>query len=680
MMMINVKGDRFRVENDLFLRELAVDAGGLRTVSVFNKKNGREYEIRPDAADFQVSLNTNVVTSFSKPEVHILNGNLVDPEKVLEFEGHQINKGDLDSEILELSFLCSKYDAHIKVYFQIYPDLPGCVKWMEFECLKDELHISRLFFEILNTCPGEFVDAEFYKKQGTALAPPNFAACGDEDIIQVHNLKLDEGMFVGNSAPGPLRYYMVYPHWASGISCGYSMSGGDFNKFLKAGETFTTDKAYLYLYEGARDDSGNRDGFRELIRRSLPVCPDNGGVMYCTWLPFLKNINEELLLDLADRAAALGFTWFVVDDGWFNNDNWKVDAEKFPNGLEVISERVRANGMKFGLWFNIGNDYGAVGSRPEDNARDAHGNPKRFGFGGDYTCRCMASKHRDFIVEKLGQLAEQYKVDYFKLDFSSILSPYGMTPYGCSATDHEYHHDASDSVFEQYASMMHFRNELKERFPDLVIDFSFETFGTEAPSISALMFSELHHVSNMNTLRPEMLDARKIRNTLYNYSTVLPNERILGSLICLQNSKDIEHLMTAFIGTPLVAGDLRLITEDNLAEIKNVCLNLNMLIANGILGEFHKFKGDQYIRHDEWDGFSRYSNDGRGMICLFRNGDACGEVEIAVPGLPEGRYILKDMVTNEQAAVYDSAELSSGIIVQWRGESCRAFTFALENN
>ncbi len=678
--MISVRGDRFRIENNLFLRELTVDGDGLRTISVLNKKNGREYEKRPNEADFQVTLNTQTVVSFNKPEIHILDGNKVEHEKVLEFADYRINRVNSGSEILELYFLCPKANARIKVYFQIYPDLPGCVKWMKFECLEGELHISRLLFEILNTCPGQFVDAEFYKKQGTVLAPPNFADCGDEDIIQIHNLKLNEGMLVGNSAPGPLRYYMVYPHWGTGISCGYSMSSGEFNKFLKAGENFISDKAYLYLYEGHKDDSGNHNGFRELIRRSLPTCPDNGGVMYCTWLPFLKNINEKLLLDLADRAAALAFTWFVVDDGWFTNNNWQVDAKKFPSGLEAISERVKANGMKFGLWFNIGNDYGAPGSRPEDNARDSHGTPKCFGFGSNYTCRCMASKHRDFLVDKLGKLAEQYKVDYFKLDFSSILSPYGMTPYGCAATSHDYHHDFSDSVYEQYASMMYCRNELKKRFPNLIIDFSFETFGTETPSIGALMFSELHHASNMNTLKPEILDARKIRNTLYNYATVLPNERILGSLICLQDSRDIEHLLTAFIGTPLIAGDLRLISENTKTEIRNICVNLNNLIASGVLSEFHKFKSDRYIRHDEWDGFARYSRSGRGIICLFRNEDTCETAEIAIPGLLRGRYVLKDMANNEHVASYDSTGLASGIIVKWQENACRALAFFPENN
>ena len=674
--MISVKDHRFRIENDLFLRELLVDADGLRTVSVLNKKNGREYEKHPDETDFLVNLNGQTIASFNNPQVHVLDGNKVEYQKLLAFSDYQIIREESGSEILELCFLCPKVDARVKLYYQIYPDLPGCIKWMKFECLKGELHISRLFFEILNTCPGQFVDAEFYKKQGAVLTSPFFAACGDEDIIQVHNFKLSEGMFIGNSVPGPLRYYMVYPHWKRGTSCGYSMNSGDFNKYLKANESFTTDKAYIYLYEGSKDDSSHLNGFRELIRRSLPACPDHGGVMYCTWQPFMKNINEELLLDLANRAADLGFSWFVVDDGWFTGDNWQVDQEKFPNGLEVISERVRANGMKFGLWFNIGTDYGALGSHPEDNALTSHGTRKRFGISSDYTCRCLASKHREFLIEKLSQLAKQYNVDYFKLDFSSILSPYGMTPYGCSATTHKYHHDLSDSIPEQYASMMHCRNELKKRFPNLVIDFSFETFGTEIPSIGALMFSELHHASNMNTLKPEILNARKIRNTLYNYATVLPNERILGSLICLQNGKAAENLLTASVGTPLIAGDLRLLDEDAKAEIKNICQNLNQLIAPGVLSEFHKFKGGNYIEYNEWDGFARYARTGNGIICLFRNEDTCEMVKIAIPNLPEGSYTLKDMASNERVATLDASELASGIAVKWQGNDYRALVFS----
>ena len=677
--MITIKNNRYTLENKLFRREIAVDADGIRTVSIINRTTGREYVKRPDAAEFQVSFNRDVVYSYNKPEYHVLDGNLVTADVMLAFEGHAITVGIAGNEILELRFKCEKHQSLIHVFYEIYPDMPGCSKWMQFDSLGGQLHVSKLFFEILNTCPGEFTDAEFFKKQGTVLSQPMFAACGDEDIIQVHNMEINEGLFVGSAVPGALRYFMVYPVWPSGISCGYGMSGADFNIYLKGGESFSTDKAYLFLYNGVKTDPCIRNRFREMIRRDLPACPDNGGVMYCTWLPFLKNINEPLLLDLADRAAALGFKYFVVDDGWFTGSGWEVDKVKFPNGMEVISERIRDRGMKFGLWFNIGTDYGAAGSSQDTFALDYHGLPKKFGFGGALTCRCLASSHRDFLVEKLLALAEQYKVDYFKLDFSCISSPYGITPYGCSSTTHAYHRDASDSMIRQYESMMHLRNEVKKVHANLVIDFSFETFGTESPSIGALKFSELHHASNMNTTRPEIVDARKIRNTLYNFCTLLPAERILGSLICLQNVNDIEHLLTAFITAPLLAGDLRKITSENCMVIASIVSALNSLTAAGPLTELCKFRGDMHIAKQDWDGFARYSRDGRGIVCLFKNQSGLKHELVTIPQLPKAVYQFIDAVSKKELGKWSAEELQEGIETKWLKDShCRAVSFSKE--
>jgi hypothetical protein len=266
-------------------------------------------------------------------------------------------------------------------------------------------------------------------------------------------------------------------------------------------------------------------------------------------------------------------------------------------------------------------------------------------------------------------LAEQYKVDYFKLDFSCISSPYGMTPFGCSSTAHAYHRDASDAVMRQYESMMSVRNEVKKARSDLVIDFSFETFGTESPSIGALKFSELHHASNMNTTNLKVVDARKIRNALYDFCTLLPAERILGSLICLQNANDIEHLLTALIAAPLVAGDLRKITEENGAVISAITSALNALTASGPLTELCKFRGDTYIAKNDWDGFARYSRAGRGMVCLFRN--ECGRKHetIAIPHLPPGVYKFADAVSKKELGQWTASELDGGIETAWLNEN-----------
>ncbi|OGV48394.1 MAG: hypothetical protein A2017_21295 [Lentisphaerae bacterium GWF2_44_16] len=670
-MPVKISSNSVVIENELFRRELAVDAGGLRTVSIFNKKSGREYVKRPDAAEFQLTLNATVIVSYSKPEVHELDGNMRDDGRLLKLENIDTKTSPSGSEIVKVSFLCPSFSAKIKACYEIYPDLPGCSKWLEVESLDKELRLHKVFFELLNACPGEFADAVFMK-HGLVKAQPNFAANGDEDIVQVHNAVLNEGLFIGNGAPGILRYYMVYPHWPTGISCGYNMSSADFSKFLKKGEAFTTDKAYICLYEGNVSNTAGANIFREMIRRELPECKNNDGVMYCTWLPFLKNINEALLMELVERASAMGFRWFVVDDGWFTDNNWEMDSSKFPNGLKPIADKVHQSGMKFGLWLNIGSDYGQIGSRPEDNILDYHGSPKAFGFGaGKTTTRCFATEHRDIMAEKLISLAKEYGVDYFKLDFSNICSPYGIMSYGCTSREHKHHRDFSDSVTEQYLSMMQMRNAVKTQFTDLVIDFSFEAFGMEFPSIGALRYSELHHSSNMSTMKPETLKADKIRETLYQYCNLLPNERILGSLICLQNNRDVEHVLTAMVGTPLVAGDLRKISPDTVAQIKNISSTLKNLINENPLSEFQLLATGQ-----KWDGYARYQKNGNGIICIFRNSFKEETVNISLDEIPAGTYVLRDILSDTDIAKYSGEEFRNGIKFKFSSaSSCMALVF-----
>lgn len=81
-------------------------------------------------------------------------------------------------------------------------------------------------------------------------------------------------------------------------------------------------------------------------------------VLYNSWEATYFNVNEADQMALAEKAAATGVELFVIDDGWFgqrNADNaglgdWYVNAEKFPNGLKPLIEKVNSLGMDFGIW------------------------------------------------------------------------------------------------------------------------------------------------------------------------------------------------------------------------------------------------------------------------------------------------------------------------------------------
>ena len=77
-----------------------------------------------------------------------------------------------------------------------------------------------------------------------------------------------------------------------------------------------------------------------------------------TWEAVHFDHDHATLIDLAERAAAVGIERFVLDDGWFRGrtddraglGDWYVDEVRWPDGLHPLVDRVHALGMDFGLW------------------------------------------------------------------------------------------------------------------------------------------------------------------------------------------------------------------------------------------------------------------------------------------------------------------------------------------
>lgn len=91
-----------------------------------------------------------------------------------------------------------------------------------------------------------------------------------------------------------------------------------------------------------------------------------------------SKITESFCLSELDKANRLGITVFQLDDGWQigkspnskvakgsfkdiwkNQDYWKPDPVKFPNGLHPLVKKAKKMGIRIGLWFNpsIQNDF-----------------------------------------------------------------------------------------------------------------------------------------------------------------------------------------------------------------------------------------------------------------------------------------------------------------------------------
>lgn len=139
-----------------------------------------------------------------------------------------------------------------------------------------------------------------------------------------------------------------------------------------------------YSYVFGIYDNSDLDALKTLrnyqknIRKVIPSRDEM--VMMNTWGDRSQDsqISERFCLEELDYAAKLGISHFQIDDGWqtgrspnsaqsggsFKNiwstdSYWKVDSDKFPNGLTPIIEKGKELDIEICLWFNpsIENDF-----------------------------------------------------------------------------------------------------------------------------------------------------------------------------------------------------------------------------------------------------------------------------------------------------------------------------------
>lgn len=79
-----------------------------------------------------------------------------------------------------------------------------------------------------------------------------------------------------------------------------------------------------------------------------------------SWNTFGENISEKLLMETADAIVSTGlkdcgYEYVVIDDCWSlrerdKNGRLAADPEKFPHGIEYLSDYIHSKGLKFGMY------------------------------------------------------------------------------------------------------------------------------------------------------------------------------------------------------------------------------------------------------------------------------------------------------------------------------------------
>ena len=97
-----------------------------------------------------------------------------------------------------------------------------------------------------------------------------------------------------------------------------------FREWLQPGERWKSTWTFIGLYIGEDpreiNDGPVSDFTRKHLGTRISKITEKPVFVYNTWQPFRRNINEEMMYELATAAANCGVDKFVIDDGWQTNN------------------------------------------------------------------------------------------------------------------------------------------------------------------------------------------------------------------------------------------------------------------------------------------------------------------------------------------------------------------------
>lgn len=267
-----------------------------------------------------------------------------------------------------------------------------------------------------------------------------------------------------------------HTHLAERVFTGERVLGG--GELLLPGEIVLGPGAsyrgpWLYGAHGVGLDEIASRFHRHLRARAEPVSADRP-VTLNVWEAVYFDHDRDRLLDLADRAAALGVERFVLDDGWFGGrrhdgaglGDWVVSPDVWPDGLHPLVDRVRELGMQFGLWFEpemVNPDSDVARAHPEwiMTARSEWPLEAR----RQQVLNLGIPEAYAHVKGQLSALLDEYDIGYVKWDHNRDLIEAGTSVEAGTASD-----AGRPGVHAQTLAFYRLVDELKAEHPGLEIE------------------------------------------------------------------------------------------------------------------------------------------------------------------------------------------------------------------
>lgn len=241
---------------------------------------------------------------------------------------------------------------------------------------------------------------------------------------------------------------------------------GHWCKTIENGGSFTASSAYIAVAKGGIDEVSN--DLIEMNNRGIDAYGEVAmPIIFNDWVTNWGNTSHDKLISLAKVLKDTKVKYFVVDDGWQTGGvgDWKVDKQKFPQGLKAYTDEIRGMGMIPGIWM----EFEAVREGSERYSDEynslyltKHGKPIV-----NAVCNSVPTKFLDFrkpevkefLAERVIQFLKENGFGYLKVDYNANIG------IGCDDID-----SLGEGLRRHMDEVLVFFKKIKEEIPDIIIE------------------------------------------------------------------------------------------------------------------------------------------------------------------------------------------------------------------
>ena len=429
-----------------------------------------------------------------------------------------------------------------------------------------------------------------------------------------------------------------------------SISGGladrEFGHWLKKidpGQNLITPVATVTCVAGTLDDLCDRlTAMQDRAVNSQPAIEQDLPIVFNEWCTTWGDPSDKNIDQIARWLHGSDVSYLVIDAGWYKtadsdwssgHGDWVPGKELFPDGLKAVADKIRAQGLIPGLWFEM-ETVGEMSSAFSlvDHLLQRDGTPitvrqRRFWNLNDPWAF-------DYLTRKVIDLLESCGFGYLKIDYNET-----------AGLGSEHPDSLGEGLRLQVEGIYRFLEKIRERLPDLVIENCSSGGHRLEPSMlgrtAMSSFSDAHELVEIPIIAANL------------HSLMLPRQSQIWAVLHPADSLKRLHysLAATFLGRMCLSGDIIHLSPEHWSFVQHAMSLYRQISPTIKYGKSRLFgKRSESWRHPRgWQAMVREGESLLVVVHAFAEAPEQGEIK-----LPTGSWSLQAQLVESPTEISEN--------------------------